>query len=258
MHGRFAGAAHDVMVDPECPLHGGYVTRSGGRDIEFDPVDPGYGFGGLPPRWGGRAGESMVDPACPLHGRFSLRVAGTAAVDPACPVHGRFGAPGRVAGDSVPRRVELKNRGVGTAYARIYKIRDAWSCVFSSCPKESLGSLSEVIAVPAGASGTTLLSYQYPLLYPTQVVRVYWRGTAEELPESGPSGDLKANNARIRLGVSTVDIGKQVTTGGAGTHTASRRRAAPRPAAHPVRRCAATVAPTRRRRQTTVLPARRR
>jgi hypothetical protein len=58
------------------------------------------------------------------------------------------------------------------------------------------------------------VEYTHPPLLPGHVVRAYWRSSAAELREDGPSGDPNRDNMRIRVGAVTVPVHTSAKTGG--------------------------------------------
>lgn len=156
---------------------------------------------------------------------------GGAAVDPACPLHGIHAGTGR-AGGAITHSVTVKNHSGSDKWVQVFLVKDALAC-WNACAMWIVKPITDPVKVPnqKGAAGRNVdfqlqrIWYKYDeFLGPGEVIRIYWRNSADQLKlipikedEIGKNnivGGINNNNMRIRLGLSTVDVSENVVTGG--------------------------------------------
>lgn len=167
-----------------------------------------------------------IDPFCPIHGhkvRHHYRHVGGKGQKRGG--EGPNAAPEVVGPSEMPqnegllksRSVTVTNSSRAVKYCRIYQTQEPLSCV-SGCVGAVLQSVSPIVRVepnPRGAKVETRIFYPLEFNEPGVTIRLYWRESAEQLTDSGPTDFLNYNNARIRIGVQTIEFtDRPVTTGG--------------------------------------------
>jgi hypothetical protein len=205
-------------------------------DPHMTPVRPRHAAKpALPRRRGGRVEINSrwvdIDPGCPVHGQYAARKTASGRI-------GRKGGEGEGHAEGQPstatapatdcgklnRSLKVRNSGKTTRFVRVYEMGVTTFCT-SGCVSRTIEPLSAVYEIPGvdtsqnaerqklRAEAVSRICYRWGNIGFGHVTRLYWRDKKDELPDI-MTKSLNENSNRIRTGIETTDVGKEVNVGG--------------------------------------------